>query len=205
MAQWDIFFKEKSIEIFSNAKTIVDIGGGLRISPDKNNRFEPSRQWLVEYAKKVDYKIMDPVPDYNPDIVGDIHDMPFSDGTIDAFFCIAVLEHVQNPIKAMEEIHRCLKSGGKALIYVPFLYYYHAHPGYYGDYWRFTYDTLELFGKKFSNFELQPVRLPIETLVRLTPFGTKGIIIKFAQLLDIIFYAKKNSRQVGGYYLFINK
>ena len=29
----------------------------------------------------VDYKIMDVVPDYNPDIVGDIHNMPFADNS----------------------------------------------------------------------------------------------------------------------------
>jgi SAM-dependent methyltransferase len=205
MNQWDTFFKEKCIDIFSNAKRVVDIGGGLRIDPNKNNRFEPSRQWLVEYAQKVQYQIMDPVPDYNPDIIGDIHKMPFQEGEIDAFFCIAVLEHVEDPIRAMDEIRRCLKNGGKALIYVPFLYYYHAERGYYGDFWRFTIDTLEMFGKKFSHFETQAVRLPIETLVRLTPLGRYKLPAKIASFFDKIIYQSSNSKQVSGYWLYVVK
>jgi SAM-dependent methyltransferase len=205
MTQWEKFFREKATDIFTSAKEVIDIGGGLRIDPSKNNRFEPTRQWLVEYSKKVNYKIMDPVPDYNPDIIGDIHKMPFKDGEVDAFFCIAVLEHVEDPIRAMDEIRRCLKDGGKALIYVPFLYYYHAERGYYGDYWRFTVDTLEMFGKKFSQYETQAVRLPIETLVRLTPLGRYSFSAKVASYFDKLVYKSSNSKQVSGYWLYVVK
>ncbi len=95
-------------------------------------------------SKRVNYKIMDPVPDYNPDFVGDIHKMTFKDGEWDALFCLAVLEHVEDPVRAVEECHRVLKSGGKALFYQPFLYYYHAEVGYYKDFWRFSIDANNL-------------------------------------------------------------
>jgi SAM-dependent methyltransferase len=204
MATWDNFFKEKCIDIFTSVKEVVDIGGGLRVDGSRNNRTEKDRQWLWEYVKKVDYKILDPVPDYNPDIVGDIHNLPFENDSQEAIFCLAVLEHVENPLKAMEEMFRVLKPGGKILIYVPFLYYYHAHEGYYGDYWRFTYDTLNMFAKPFSKHEIEAVRLPIETLTRLTPFGRYRLPIWLAEQLDAIFY-KKGSKQVSGYYLYLEK
>jgi len=51
------------------------------------------------------------------------------------------LEHVENPIKAAREMYRALKPNGYCFVYVPFLYYYHAEKGYYGDFWRFTEDS----------------------------------------------------------------
>lgn len=205
MTSWDIFFKDKCIEIFTSCAEVIDIGGSLRLDIGKGNKVDYKNSWLLPYAKKVDYKILDPVPDYNPDIIGDIHDLQFADNSKEAILCLAVLEHVENPILAMKELHRVLKPGGKLLIYVPFLFYYHAEKGYYGDYWRFTYDTLEMFAKPFSAYEITPVRLPIETMVRLTPLGRSVSPNLLARKLDQLFYAKKNSRQVSGYYVYLVK
>jgi SAM-dependent methyltransferase len=45
--------------------------------------------------------------------------LPFSDGTFDICICSHVLEHVPDPNKMVEEIHRVLKVGGIALIEFP--------------------------------------------------------------------------------------
>ena len=139
---WQKFFNEKMIKIFEEKKEVIDIGGGLRVIKEKNNRYDSSREWLRPYIEKVDYKVMDPVNTYHPDIVGDVHNIPLDDNSVDAIVCLAVLEHVENPIQAYKEMHRVLKPGGYVFIYVPFLYYYHAEKGYYGDFWRFTEDGL---------------------------------------------------------------
>ena len=201
---WDIFFKEKMIKIFNEKKLVIDIGGGLRIAKDKNNRYDASRAWLTPYAQKIDYKVMDPVPDYHPDIVGDIHNMPFADNSIDAIICISVLEHVENPIKAFEEIYRVLKPGGYCFIYVPFLFYYHAEKGYYADYWRFTKDTLKLLSKPFSSSEIQLVRGALETWIRNSPLGRSKFICNIFYLLDRL-TGKLESSQVSGYNIFLVK
>lgn len=205
MTSWDNFFKEKCIDILTNSAKVLDIGEGLRARKGTGNRYNKDRAWLQEYINKTEYIVMDPVPDYKPDIVGDIHHIPLLDSSLPAIICLAVLEHVENPIVAMQEMYRVLEPNGKLLIYVPFLYYYHAHQGYYADYWRFTYDTLKLFSKAFSKSEIVPVRLPIETIVRLTPAGRYKTFISFARFMDSIFYAKKGSRQVAGYYLYLEK
>ncbi len=204
MSSWDTFFREKCIKIFTESSEVIDIGGSLRLDTGKSNRVEKENEWLRPYVEKVRYLILDPVPDYNPDIVGDIHALPFEDNSKEAILCIAVLEHVKDPIRAVEQLHRVLKPGGKLLIYVPFLFYYHAHEGYYGDYWRFTYDTLKMFAKKFSQHEIAEVRMPVETLVRLTPLGRYKAPLFVARLLDRVLY-KKGSRQVAGYYLYLEK
>jgi len=50
----------------------------------------------------------------------DIHDMPFEDDMYDFILCNHVLEHVQDDIKALSEIKRVLKKGGKGIVQVPF-------------------------------------------------------------------------------------
>lgn len=50
----------------------------------------------------------------------DIHQIPFPENHFDVVLCNHVLEHVQNDIKAMSEIHRVLKPGGFAILQVPF-------------------------------------------------------------------------------------
>jgi ubiquinone/menaquinone biosynthesis C-methylase UbiE len=50
---------------------------------------------------------------------------------VDAFFTAFALEHIRNYRKAFSEMERALKPGGRMLIVVPFLYYYHGAPDDY--------------------------------------------------------------------------
>ncbi len=200
----DNFFKKKLKLIFTEKKSVIDIGGGLRLLKEKNNRYDSSREWLRPYLSRVDYKVLDPVSTYSPDIVGDIHNLPFDDNSQEAFLCIAVLEHVQNPIRAFEEMYRVLKPGGYLFVYVPFLYYYHAEEGYYGDYWRFTEDGLKWLSKPFSHFEIVPVRGAIETWIKLSPIGRINFLNLFWRFLDKV-SGKVLSKQVSGYNVFLVK
>lgn len=201
---WETFFNEKITEIFEEKNEVVDIGGGLRVIKGKGNRYDSSREWLRPYIEKVNYKIMDPVDTYHPDIVGDIQEMPFDDNSIDAIICLSILTHVENPIQAYEEMCRALKPGGYALIYVPFLYYYHAEEGYYGDFWRFTEDGLRWLSKPFATCEIVRVRGAIATWFKLSPLGRYSIVEKLANILDTL-SGKSNSKQTSGYYVFLKK
>ena len=201
---WETFFEEKMKLIFAEKRTVIDIGGGLRIAKEKNNRFDPKRAWLIPLAESVDYKVMDPVPDYHPDLVGDIHALPFPDNSVDAIICISVLEHVEDPALAFKEMYRALKPGGYCFIYVPFLYYYHAEQGYYKDYWRFTKDILDYLSKPFSQMEKQSVRGATEAWIRVSPLGRSQLLCDFGYLIDNV-TGKIHSNQVGGYNLFLVK
>lgn len=53
------------------------------------------------------------------DIKMDVHQIPFDENTFDVVFCNHVMEHVDDDIKAMSEIHRVLKPGGWAIIQSP--------------------------------------------------------------------------------------
>jgi len=51
--------------------------------------------------------------------LGDMHELPFGDGTIDAIHCKDVLEHAIAPYIALCEFNRVLKPGGFMLIVQP--------------------------------------------------------------------------------------
>ncbi|MBU0546098.1 class I SAM-dependent methyltransferase [Patescibacteria group bacterium] len=201
---WENFYDEKIKSILTSYNKVIDIGGGLRASKEKGNRFDKKNSWMIPLLEKIDYKILDPVPDYNPDIVGDIHNLPFANESQESLVCIAVLEHVKDPIRAGAEIFRVTKKGGAVFVYVPFLYYYHADKGYYGDYWRFSPEAIRHVFKDFSNIEIQPVRYPFETWVYLSPLGRHGIFCDLANIFDRVF-KKQDSQQVSGFYVYIVK
>ncbi len=50
----------------------------------------------------------------------DILDMPFKQSSFDCVLCNHVIEHVEDDLKALDEILRVLKPGGWAIIQVPF-------------------------------------------------------------------------------------
>lgn len=52
----------------------------------------------------------------------DIHEIPFEENSIDIIFCNHVLEHVDDDIRALNEMKRVLKPGGWAILQVPFFY-----------------------------------------------------------------------------------
>lgn len=204
MRKTEVFHKEKLIDLFTKSKTVVDIGGGLRISKKKGNRYNKNNEWMLAYLDHVEYKILDPVPDYGPDIVGDIHALPFVDDSQDAIVCMSVLEHVEDPITATKELYRVLKPGGLCFVYVPFLYYYHAEKGYYADYWRFTDDILRVLFKNFSHLEIQNADGALVTWLRISPLGRFKFLVVLMGALDRIFH-KEESKQTSGYYLYLQK
>lgn len=48
-------------------------------------------------------------------------EMPFLDNTFDIVFGVDVVHHLTNPLKAIEEVSRVLKSGGKAFFIEPYV------------------------------------------------------------------------------------
>jgi len=199
---WDKFFQEKMIKIFTEKKSVLDIGGGLRTEASKGNRLDEKNSWLEDHIKKVDYKVLDKVPDYHPDIVGDVQDLPLANESVDAVICIAVLEHVEEPQKAVKELYRVLKPGGFCFIYVPFLFYYHPMKDYYKDFYRFTYDGVKYMTRDFSQVEIQNVRGSFSTVMNLLPVFSKKTSV-FDWLDKIL--NKVSSKQTSGYYLFCVK
>ncbi|MBU1176931.1 class I SAM-dependent methyltransferase [Patescibacteria group bacterium] len=192
MTKWDKFFDKKIREI-ANEKEILDIGGGFK--------FQKGLDKYRNLFKNSNYKTLDSEKKYNPDIVGDVCDMSLKDESVDAIICKAVLEHVSEPQKAVKEIYRILRKGGKCFVYVPFLYPYHAHKGVYKDYYRYTEDGIKYLFRKFKSIETCSVRGNLETVFNLTPLRKIKIFIPLIRFLDKFFSGK----QTSGYNIFLVK
>src|SRR5215510_10564531 len=87
-------------------------------------------------------------------LICDAHDIPFDDATFDAVVVQAVLEHVVDPRRCVEEIHRVLKAGGLVYAETPFIQ--QVHMGRY-DFARFTHSGHRRLFRQFSEIRSGPV------------------------------------------------
>jgi SAM-dependent methyltransferase len=92
-------------------------------------------------------------PGHKPDILCSVEIMEtFADASVDAVFCLEVLEHVRNPRQAAAEIFRILRPGGHLIGSTPFLLGIHDAPA---DYFRFTRHGLNLLFSQFGEVALR--------------------------------------------------
>ena len=70
------------------------------------------------------------------DVVCDCHDLPFDEGTFDCVIVQAVLEHVLDPFRCVNEIYRVSKLG--AIVYAETPFMQQVHYRIY-DFTRFTH------------------------------------------------------------------
>ncbi len=75
------------------------------------------------------------ISDYqNVDVVADAYELPYANGSVAGIFCEAVLEHLEFPEKAVAEMHRVLRPGGRVFAATPFLQWYHGYPNHYQNF-----------------------------------------------------------------------
>jgi len=88
---------------------------------------------------------------YGPDILGDICTYDFGETSFDVIVLSEVLEHVHSPHLAIENIHRILKTDGRLILTVPFIFPIHERPH---DYFRYTRYGLEFLLREFRDVRI---------------------------------------------------
>ena len=69
----------------------------------------------------------------------------------DHIICLAILEHVYDPISAVKNLYNMAKPGGIVSAYAPYLFPYHAPKDLtFQDYYRFSRDGLSFLFREFS-------------------------------------------------------
>jgi len=95
-----------------------------------------------------------PHQDIEADVVGSALDIPLEEETFDSALSTAVLEHLEEPQRALHETSRILKPGGHALYTMPFFWHLHEEPR---DFYRYTkYGLQHLFAT--AGFEIIELR-----------------------------------------------
>lgn len=161
----------------------------------------------------------------SPDIVGDIHKMPFQNEQFDVVLCTEVFEHLKNPFKAAQEIKRVLKNNGKLVLTTRFIFPIHDSPN---DFFRYTkYGLKEIF-KDWKDVVIIEEAETVETISILLQRLIFQVDYKFNNLIKVLFLvliklflclnkfklkefgeiSKKNQEKTimsSGYYLVANK
>jgi uncharacterized protein YbaR (Trm112 family) len=70
----------------------------------------------------------------NVDVVADAYSLPYAGGSVDAFHCEAVLEHLEFPGAAVAEMFRALRPGRLAFVATPFLQVFHGYPSHFQNF-----------------------------------------------------------------------
>jgi SAM-dependent methyltransferase len=81
-------------------------------------------------------------------LICDAHDIPFETDSFDAVIAQAVLEHVADPYRRVEEFHRVLKPNGLVYAETPFMQQGHAEPY---DFTRFTANGHRRLFRRFAS------------------------------------------------------
>lgn len=120
---------------------VLDIGG--------QNSTSASGVRLRELGAR-DVVATDIHPRHRPDLVDDITATTIEPESFDGVWCAAVLEHVKEYWIAIENIHRILRPGGEAFVYVPFCFKFHARV----DYHRFTVTEVARMMQQFDEVKV---------------------------------------------------
>jgi ubiquinone/menaquinone biosynthesis C-methylase UbiE len=90
------------------------------------------------------------------DLFGTAYEIPVPDQSFDTVLCTFVLEHLEEPKRALEEAHRVLRPGGAAIYAAPFIWHLHEEPR---DFFRFSkYGLQYLFEEAgFTVCSLEPL------------------------------------------------
>lgn len=84
---------------------------------------------------------------------------PFSDNYADEIVLDNVLEHLDDPIAVIHELHRISKKASKITIMVPYFRSFYAtidptHKSFFGYYYFFYFDKKHLFCQKYRYFNI---------------------------------------------------
>lgn len=107
---------------------VLDVGCGTK-------PYEP-----LFAAYSASYVGVDPVENPRAELAGRVEDLPVEDASFDVVLCNQVLEHCDDPAKAVSELRRVTVPGGRVLATTHGVMPYHPVPV---DYWRWTHAGLE--------------------------------------------------------------
>jgi ubiquinone/menaquinone biosynthesis C-methylase UbiE len=134
---------EASLKSIPAGSRILDAGAGEQQYKKYCLYLQYVAQDFAKYDGKGDGKGLqtDAWTQNSLDLICDITQIPEKEGSFDAVMCIEVLEHLPDPLLALKEFTRLLKSGGHLIITAPFCSLTHYAPyHYYSGFSQYYYE-----------------------------------------------------------------
>jgi SAM-dependent methyltransferase len=156
---------------------------------DVGSKYSPYKKY-IPYTK---YLRLDVDKESEPDLCCDLHDIEWESDYFDTLIATEVLEHLYDPQKAINQIHRVLKKGGICLLSACFLFPYHAFPK---DYHRFTKDSLNYLFRDFSKVKIHHYGNKIQVIWHFLN-GGKYIFLKNPLILLNFLFARINFKKTN--------
>lgn len=149
---------EDALNRIPDNSRILDAGAGTQRYRKFCKHLEYVSQDFGEYDGKGDDAALQ-TGEFNYetlDIVSDITSIPEPDSSFDAIMCIEVLEHLPDPVQAIKEFSRLLKSNGHLIITAPFCSLTHFSPYHFSSgFNRYWYEN-HLAEYDFKNIVITP-------------------------------------------------
>ena len=143
---------EEQAAIGKGGYRVLDVGCGPK----------PYYPFFADRASE--YVGVDIVAQPAADLVGPVEALPVEDGSFDLVLCTQVLEHCDDPARAVAELRRVTAPGGRVLASTHGVQVYHPSPQ---DYWRWTHAGLrKLFedGADWTSVHVSPATGTASTL-----------------------------------------
>ena len=139
----------------SNGQSVLEVGIGLGDLPTEL----PELKW---FAVDISAQYLHKAKDLYVDLaLANVESLPHKSNTFDAVVCADVLEHVLKLDRALEEIHRVLKPGGRVFIRVPneeaLDYYLTNEAPAFSHVRTFSYESLRLLLEKCHGFYFEEI------------------------------------------------
>ena len=183
------------------------------------HRFLGQRELTQLSQAKIIYFDLTALPSVN--VQGDAHSLPFRDEIFHAIITQALLEHVQEPQKVVQEIRRCLKKEGFLYAEVPFLQGFHPDPK---DFYRFTWQGILHLFQSFRCLDWGVCAGPGSSLAWLLRDYLAGLLTGFSsgrgealarvifswifwplKYLDYFFVSRPSSKNIASAFYFLGK
>jgi ubiquinone/menaquinone biosynthesis C-methylase UbiE len=135
-----------SMKLLGDTPIILDVGCMSGLLIEQLRRSMPTAAIIgADYLAAVLAKTSDRIRGI-PFLQFDLRTCPLPDGSVDGVTALNVLEHIDDDVQALKEIHRILKIGGLAHIEVP------ANPSCYD-----LYDEVLLHHRRYALSELREI------------------------------------------------
>ena len=142
LADW-LQFEAAAAHAAGGRLRVLDVGCGVK----------PYYPYFAKYADS--YVGVDVVENPAAELLGGVENLPVDDGSFDVVLCTQVLEHCDDPARAVMELRRVTAPGGRVLASTHGVQVYHPSPH---DYWRWTHEGLRRLFAENAEWQTLDVR-----------------------------------------------